>query len=163
MAAGRPCATSSRERATRMLTPIRARVPPRPRPPSLAPQRALQAADLPAQLVSLAALGPALKALRARSQKLLAPLAQQAVSDVVLATKLGHRLGAAQLRLLVDERPILDSEPDKTTARFAGVPLLQIRTEEVSTRSRGPRQQAACRGGAWCAGNARGRRRVAVR
>jgi hypothetical protein len=32
-------------------------------------------------------------------------------------------LGLAQHMLLVIERPILDSEPDRSTARFAGVPL----------------------------------------
>jgi hypothetical protein len=40
----------------------------------------------------------ALQALGAGGQKPLAPLPEQAVGDVVLATQLGHRLGPAQRR-----------------------------------------------------------------
>src|SRR3954469_23592743 len=64
----------------------------------LAPQRALEPADLPAQLVGLGALGLARQPLGAGGEELLAPLAQQALGDVVLATELRDRLGAAQRR-----------------------------------------------------------------
>src|SRR3954454_2508782 len=112
-AAGRPCATSSRDRATRTLTPSPARVPPRPRPPSSCAQRPLQPRDLPAQLIGLRALGPALQALGAGGEELLAPFPQEAVGDLVLATELGHRLRATQRRehdlglLLRGELPVL--------------------------------------------------------
>jgi hypothetical protein len=52
----------------------------------LGAQRPLQPRDLAAQLVGLGALRLALQALGAGGQKLLTPLAQQAVGDVVLAT-----------------------------------------------------------------------------
>ena len=40
----------------------------------------------------------------------------------VRATGVCSPFCAASVQLFVDERPILDSEPDRTTARFAGVP-----------------------------------------
>jgi hypothetical protein len=45
------------------------------------------------------------------------------ISVFCCAVNLAVLLSLAQLRLLVVERPILDSEPDRSTARFAGVPL----------------------------------------
>jgi hypothetical protein len=45
-------------------------------------------------LVSLAAFGLALQALGASGKELLAPLSEQAVSDVVLATQLRQDLGS---------------------------------------------------------------------
>ena len=64
----------------------------------LAPQRPLELGDLAAQLVGLGALRLALQALGAGGEELLAPLAQQAVGDVVLAAELRDRLRAAQRR-----------------------------------------------------------------
>ena len=81
-----------------MLTPIPARVPRDLDLHRLAAQRPLQPADLPAQLVGLGALGLARQALGAGGEELLAPLAQQAVGDVVLAAQLGHRLRSTQRR-----------------------------------------------------------------
>jgi hypothetical protein len=49
----------------------------------LAPQRALQAADLPTQLIDLGPLDLAVQALGARGKELLAPAAQQRLGDVV--------------------------------------------------------------------------------
>jgi hypothetical protein len=64
----------------------------------LAPERALQAPDLAAQLVGLGPLGLARQPLGAGREELLAPLSEQAVGDVVLAAQLGDRLGPAERR-----------------------------------------------------------------
>jgi hypothetical protein len=108
----RPCATSSRDRATRTLTASPAEFPHDLDLHRLAAQRPLQPRDLTTQLVGLGALRAA-RALGPGREELLAPLAQQTVGDVVLATELGHRLGATQRRehdlglLLGRELPVL--------------------------------------------------------
>jgi hypothetical protein len=64
----------------------------------LRPSARSRRGDLAAQLVGFGALALALQPLGAGRQKLLAPFPEQAVSDVVLAAKLGDRLRAAQRR-----------------------------------------------------------------
>jgi len=61
----RPSATNSRERATRSVTPIPARVPGDLKLHRLAPEGALEASVALAQLVELGALGLAGELLRA--------------------------------------------------------------------------------------------------
>src|SRR5829696_2209714 len=102
----RPCATSSRDRATRMLTLIPARVPRDLHLHRLASQRPLEPADLATQLVGLGALLAALQPLRAGRQELLAPLPEHDLglllgAELPVLTRVAHRSSRSL------ERPIL--------------------------------------------------------
>lgn len=116
----------------------------------LATQRPLQLRDPAALLRGQRAVLPRLEPLRRRLQGLLAPLAQQALGDVVLAAQLGDRAVAAKrrqhdLELLLRrelpvlavvaqrvlpsvERPMLTSAPDRISASPYGLGSDPVRT-----------------------------------
>ena len=134
-AAGRPRATTSRDRATRSLTPSPATVPPRSRPPSSCAPTPLQPRDLPRSSSASVRSVFAVQPLGAGGKKLLAPLSEQAVGDVVLTAELGDRLRAAQRRehqlglLLRRELRYLRYSLDAAAARREQRVSAELRTE----------------------------------
>ena len=130
----------------------------------LAAKRALEPSDLAAQLVGFGALALTLQPLRARRQKLLTPLPEQTIGDLVLAAQLGHRLRPAQRRehdsvccCAVNLRYLRVSliDPLDRSERPILMPSGQSFAELRPTQSR-PDVVDSHRGGdgvAWCPGN----------